>query len=130
ANGEFIALSGVSARHLERAVSRLEAQPDIGLIYGDVSVGGESYFARHNVTPLRGSGLYPLLLRSRMVPPGSIVVRASLRSEFVPLPAEAAACMEWWIALRVARVARIELLGGAVAQIVEPPPRDLAFRRW
>ena len=136
--GDYLALLHAEDRRiegtLERQVARLEAQPDIALVYGDVVVeaaqGGVSYFSGEHLRPLRGSGLVAPLLASNFVPRSSTLVRTSLKSAFLPLP-PGLAPLDWWIAQRVAATARIEMVGGPVARIREPDlTNELAFRRW
>jgi glycosyltransferase involved in cell wall biosynthesis len=105
---------------LRRLVDFLEERPEVGLVYGDLTlvdeqdrVVAESYFASYGVQPQRGRVL-GALMESCFVPGPAILVRASLRSAFYPLP-EWAPFEDWWVATEVARVSAIDFVAEPVA---------------
>jgi alpha-1,3-rhamnosyltransferase len=93
----------------------LERRPEVGLCFGDMAVIdgdgrpiADSFFGAYNLRPQRGRVLGPLLARN-FVSGGSMMVRASLRDTFHPLP-DWVAWEDWWIALRVAEHAELDYL--------------------
>jgi glycosyltransferase involved in cell wall biosynthesis len=105
---------------LRRLVELLEARPDVGLVYGDLTLVDDhdrviepSYFRAYDIAPRRGRVL-GALMESCFVPGPATVVRASLRDAFYPLP-EWAPFEDWWVATEVARVAAIDYVEEPVA---------------
>jgi hypothetical protein len=155
ATGEYLAFhSGDDAwlpGKVRRLVEVLEARPEVGLAYGDMEVVDAeerplhpSFLAMARIRPHRGHVLGPLV-RGNFVSGGGLMVRASLRERFHPLPPHAG-WEDWWIAVRVAEVAEIEFvpepvhryrfhganmnLGADARQAAELARAELPFRRW
>jgi hypothetical protein len=106
---------------LVRQVAVMRERPEVGLCYGDMeaidgqgNVIAQSFMAACGLTGHDGRILGPLLERN-FVSGGSIMVRASLRDRFFPLP-ERAAWEDWWIAQRVAEVAELAYVPEPVAR--------------
>jgi hypothetical protein len=129
----------------------LLAHPEAGLSWGDMEIVDErgnltapSFRARYGLPALSGRVL-GRLLQGNFVSAGSMMVRASLRERFHPIP-EFAAWQDWWIAVRVAEVAEIVAipepvnvyrehgsnmnLGADVAKVSRLFRQELPFRRW
>src|SRR5581483_6962042 len=155
ADGDLIALeSGDDVwlpGRLAAQVAEFVARPSLGLLYGDMRVIGpdgdtlaESFWQMAGITPVRGRPLASLLRRN-VASGGTLMVRASLRSRFEPLP-DFCAWEDWWIALRVAQVAEIDFLtqpllgyrrhdrnmnlGADHARQVANAAHELPLRRW
>jgi glycosyltransferase involved in cell wall biosynthesis/SAM-dependent methyltransferase len=99
----------------------LERHPRAGLVYGDMEViDGEgqtlapSWYQEQGQTPFRGAVAHHFL-RSNFVIAPALMVRASLRDRFAPIPAEFPT-QDWYMAARVAEVAEIEFVPAAVAR--------------
>lgn len=155
AGGELITFqSGDDVWFPERLslqVAQLQERPELGLVYADMRVIdaddhtlADSFWALNGITPVRGRALGSLMHRN-VVSGGTLMVRASLREHFAPLP-EFAAWEDWWIALAVARVAEIDYLevpvfgyrrhgsnmnlGADAARAIELAAAELPLRRW
>src|SRR5918992_4773000 len=116
ATGAYIALlDGDDAwlpHKLGEQVTLLEARPDLGLVHGDMrvvdehgAVIAESFFAESGIRNVEGDLLWSLV-RGNSITTSAIVVRASLRERFHPIPSWARV-QDWWISLSVAEVAGI-----------------------
>ncbi len=102
-------------------VSALNRHPRAGLVYGDMEViDGEgrtlapSWYQEQGQTPFRGAVAHHLL-RSNFVIAPALMVRASLRDRFSPIPAEFPT-QDWYMAARVAEVAEVEFVPAPVAR--------------
>ncbi len=102
-------------------VSALSRHPNAGLVYGDMEViDGEgralapSWYREQGQTPFRGA-VVNHLLRSNFVIAPALMVRASLRDRFSPIPREFPT-QDWYMAARVAEVAEVEFVPAAVAR--------------
>lgn len=146
-SGDDIWLPG----RLALQVEQLQARPEVGLVYADMRVIdehdetlAESFWAAEGISPVRGRPLARLML-GNVVSGGTLMVRASLRDRFWPMP-DFAPWEDWWIALRVAEVAEIDYLeapvfgyrrhganmnlGADAARAVEIAAAELPLRRW
>jgi glycosyltransferase involved in cell wall biosynthesis len=123
ASGELISLlSGddlFPPDKTRRQVDFLRAREEVGLVYGDLEVIddhdrviAESFWRLYGISPLRGR-VHGALLSGNVVSGGALMVRASLKRHFHPIP-EAASAEDWWIALRVAAVADIDYISEPV----------------
>lgn len=123
AKGEFIGLlSGDDTwprDKVRRQVDFLLSHPHVGLLYGDMEVIDSddnvihpSFFTMCNLEPRRGK-ILGILLKRNIVSGGALMVRASLKEVFHPIPAEAA-WEDWWLAVRVAEVAEVDYLAEPV----------------
>jgi glycosyltransferase involved in cell wall biosynthesis len=97
----------------------LDARPDVGLVYGDMSVMDaqgrtihRSFRAREGITA-RSGRLLGCLVLGNIVSAGSLMVRASLKDLYHPI-ADVAAHNDWWIASRVATCADIVAIDDVV----------------
>jgi len=124
-------------------VALLERRPEVGLVYSALLPRGEQatpplWPAELEIDPPRGRPA-GRLLREEAIAPSSMMLRAALRDQVAPIPAEIGrGC--WWLALRAAAVAEVEWLPEApdAAFAPEPCPREpaarlretLAFQRW
>lgn len=130
---------------LSAQVALLERRPRIGLVYSELLPRGEDgappslWPAELEVEPPRGRPV-GRLLREDCIAPSSILVRASLRPQLAPIPAEIPRA-GWWLAVRAATASEIEWLPegpGAAAPDAGARPADrarrlretLAFQRW
>jgi Glycosyl transferase family 2/Glycosyl transferases group 1 len=116
AAGEYIALLDGDdewlPHKLREQVAMLEARPDLGLVHGDMRVVDErghvladSFFGAAGISNVEGD-LLSWLVRQNSITTSAILVRASLRDRFHPIP-NWARVQDWWISLRVAEVAEI-----------------------
>jgi hypothetical protein len=116
ARGEYIALLDADDEwprgRLRRHVAILDANPVVGLVYGDMQVidaagttTHPSFFARQGLRSASGRVLGRLLAQN-FVSGGASTFRASLLPALLPIAAEAA-YPDWWIAVGVAAVAEI-----------------------
>jgi hypothetical protein len=116
ATGDYIALLDGDdmwrPHKLRTQVGMLEADPGLGLVHGDMrivdehgKVLGDSFFAASNLRAVEGD-LLAQLMRFNTITTSAILVRASLKEHFHPIP-DWARVQDWWISLRVAEVARI-----------------------
>jgi Glycosyl transferase family 2/Glycosyl transferases group 1 len=116
ATGEYIALLDGDdewlPHKLREQVAMLEARPDLGLVHGDMRVVDEhghvladSFFGSAGISNVEGD-LLSWLVRQNSITTSAILVRASLRERFHPIPSWARV-QDWWISLCVAEVAGI-----------------------
>ncbi|MEX2196856.1 MAG: glycosyltransferase [Thermoleophilaceae bacterium] len=126
-------------------------RPEVGLVYGDMEIVDEedrtvhpSFFAQNRVTPARGRVL-PRLLRENFISAPALMVRASLRDRFCPIPSFSP-YQDWFVAARVAEVAEVDFLTAALSryrvhggnmnhgksgnEVIGILQRELPFRRW
>jgi glycosyl transferase family 2/glycosyl transferase family 1 len=124
ATGDYIALLDGDdewlPHKLREQVGLLEARPDLGLVHGDMrvvdgdgNVLADSFFAERNIVNVEGDLLWALL-RHNTITTSAVLVRASLRDRFHPIPAWARV-QDWWISLRVAEVAGIGCIHEPIA---------------
>jgi hypothetical protein len=155
ARGTYVALLDGDdewlADKLRRQVALLEADPSLGLVYGDaviVDADGAtlhpSYQAYNNVRFHSGRAFGPLMAYN-FVQTSTLVVRAALREHYDPIPSWGRA-QDWWIALNVARHAAIApvdgpvvryrkhdanlSIGGDQTRFAQLAARELDLRRW
>ncbi|MEA2381352.1 MAG: hypothetical protein QOH72_1323 [Solirubrobacteraceae bacterium] len=99
--------------HLRRSVEVLEARPEVGLVYGDMTVIDErgevlqESWLRGDATP-EGRCLGAQLVGNN-VTSSSIVVRGSLLRELGPIP-PGMPWADWWLAVSFARVSELAYL--------------------
>jgi Glycosyl transferase family 2 len=90
----------------------LDAHPEAGLVYGDMDMRGpdgelaaRSFREATGLQALSGR-IFGRLVQNNVVSAGALMVRASLRELFHPIPAYACH-QDWWIATRVAAVSEL-----------------------
>jgi glycosyltransferase involved in cell wall biosynthesis len=95
------------ADRLSRLAAVLDARPAVGVVYGDMDIVdatgrqvAPSFRRAYGIPPVSGRVL-GRLLRNNAVSAGSMMVRASLRDRFHPIPPDAAH-QDWWIVTAVA----------------------------
>jgi glycosyltransferase involved in cell wall biosynthesis len=155
ASNEYVALlDGDDAWPEERLALQAEvlrSRPEVGLVHGDMRIVDEdermihpSFFASR-VTPAGRGDVFGHLVRGNFVSGGASLFRASFLTRIRPLP-DAVAWPDWWIAVRIGEVARIEHLdtvvnlyrqhganmslgtsGGRLAKVRRD---EVRFRRW
>jgi hypothetical protein len=98
---------------LRAQLALLEARPELGLVYSDLRLIDEndatleqSFWAARDVDPFEGKAAAGLVTVGNCVATSTILVRASLKDAFFPLPAEIP-YGDWWIGFRTATVAEI-----------------------
>jgi glycosyltransferase involved in cell wall biosynthesis len=155
ASGEYIALLDADDEwpldRLRRHAEILDANPQVGLVHGDMEVidadGNTihpSFFAWKQEEPSDGRVLAQLA-KDNFVSGGASTFRASLMPAIWPIPSEAA-YPDWWIATNLAAVSEIVHdrancnryrfhganmgLGADRAAIMDIERRELPFRRW
>ena len=106
---------------VRRQVALLDARPDVGLVHGDMQIVDAhgtmlhpSFFAYSGFGVVPRGRILGTLLRMNVVTTSSIMVRASLRERFLPIPEELF-FPDWHVATRVAEVAAVELVEGTLA---------------
>ena len=159
ADGELLAILDADDAWLEQKtrhnVAMLLERPELGLVFSDMAIVGPGGEHRHDSLfqwawrdwrPPRGAGLFARLLTENFVTASSIVVRASLRGSFDPVPDDIP-FVDWWLATSTARVAEIDytnevlahyrlhganLTGGVTGARASQRERrkDIAFQRW
>jgi hypothetical protein len=99
---------------LRTQVELLLARPEVGLVYSDLAVTDEhdgvvkpSFWADRGVRPFSGRCAAGLVTVGNTATTSSIVVRASLRDAFFPIPDDVP-YGDWWLAFRTACVAEID----------------------
>lgn len=140
------------ADRIRLLVDALTANPQAGVAYGDMLVHDEagnvihaSFNAHKGLAQAPSGRFLGRLLSFNCVSAGSLMVRASLRERFTPIPAFAA-WNDWWIATQVLRVADVVAvpgivnlyrqhsenmnIGGDEARRVSLLRAELPFRRW
>lgn len=117
AHGDFITFLDADdtwAPGRTRALAEpLIAHPDAGITYGDMTVVdvdgtvvNESFNALKGLSPAPSGRFLGRMLSFNCVSAGSLMVRASLRDRFHPIP-PFAAWNDWWIATQVLREADV-----------------------
>lgn len=129
-------------------VALLERRPEVGLVYSELQpCGGDRttpslWPAELEIDPPRGRPV-GRLLREDCIAHSAIAIRAALRPQLTPVPAEIPRA-GWWLAVRAASVAEIEWLPEAPGAPAASSSRGgteeadrarylretLAFQRW
>ena len=106
---------------LARQLAILEANPDVGLVHGDMevidgagAVTRPSKFDWYGELPVVGRALGRLLSQNEATT-SSITLRAELAKAIPPAPAWAW-CRDWWLAAHVAAAHEVDALRAPVAQ--------------
>jgi hypothetical protein len=155
ARGEYIALLDADDTwpldRLRRHAELLDANPQVGLVHGDMEVIDAdgttihpSFFASTQEQPTDGRVL-GRLAKDNFVSGGACTFRASLMPAIWPIPAEAA-YPDWWIATNIAAVSEIVHdpasanryrshaanmgLGADGPKLLAIERDELPFRRW
>jgi glycosyltransferase involved in cell wall biosynthesis len=153
--GEYIALLDADdiwpLDRLRRHAELLDANPQVGLVHGDMEVidaeGATlhpSFFTWKQDTPSNGRVL-ARLVKDNFVSGGASTFRASLMPAIWPIPADAA-YPDWWIATNIAAVSEILYdpananryryhggnmgLGADRTAVLAIERRELPYRRW
>ena len=107
---------------VRRQVALLDARPDVGLVHGDMEIVDAqgatmhpSFFGYSGFGEVPRGRILGTLLRMNVVTTSSIMVRASLRDRFLPVPDELF-FPDWHVATMVAEVAAIEHVDGVTAR--------------
>jgi glycosyltransferase involved in cell wall biosynthesis len=155
ATGEFITLLDADDEwqpdRCRLLAEALIATPEAGLAYGDMEVIDTEgtviveSFREGFKLPVADGNVLGDLLSGNVISAGALMVRASLRERFHPIP-EHAAWQDWWIASRVAEVAGVVAIDAPVnryrhheanmnlgqhgARFVEICRTEAPFRRW
>jgi Glycosyl transferase family 2 len=153
--GDYIALLDADDEwphdRLRRHTEILDANPQVGLVHGDMEVidadGNTihpSFFAWKQDEPSDGR-ILARLAKDNFVSGGASTFRASLKAAIWPIPSEAA-YPDWWIACNIAALAEIVHdpasanryrfhganmgLGADRPKLLAIERRELPFRRW
>ena len=107
---------------VRRQVALLDARPDVGLVHGDMEIVDAdgatmhpSFFGYSGFGEVPRGRILGTLLRMNVVTTSSIMVRASLRDRFLPVPDELF-FPDWHVATMVAEVAAVEHVDGVTAR--------------
>jgi glycosyltransferase involved in cell wall biosynthesis len=107
------------ADRLSRLAAVLDARPEVGLVYGDMDIVdqdgrrlGESFRRAMGIPAVSGRVLGRLLF-GNTISAGALMVRASLKDRYHPIPDDAAH-QDWWIATAVAAVAEVASIDAVV----------------
>ena len=146
ARGELLAPLAADRWPRERIaaqVALLRRRPEVGLVYSALLPRDEHgapalWPVELEVDPPRGRPV-GRLLAEESIAPSAIMLRASLRAQVAPIPAEIARG-SWWLTVRAAAVADVEWLPEAPDALPAAAPRGLdavarlretlAFQRW
>jgi hypothetical protein len=117
ANGEILALLDADDVWLpdktRRQVEMLQARPNLGLVFSDMVLvdGNENLLSPSLIGELGPlpQRAFARVLFANFATQSSIIIRASLREWFDPIPA-AIECADWWLALRAAQVSEIDYI--------------------
>jgi hypothetical protein len=158
ADGELLAILDADdmwmPHKVRRNVELFAARPEVGLVHSDMVLIGPDDEIRHPSLFTQGWGawrpptgrIFARLLAGNFATASSIVVRASARHAFSPIPAEIP-YPDWWLAMSVARVAEVarideplalyrlhdaNLTGGLSGgePLVRERRKELAFQIW
>jgi Glycosyl transferase family 2 len=121
ATGDYIALLDGDDIWPEDKVRRqaefLDANPDVGLVFGDMEVidehGGlihDSFWHFERLEVFRGD-VFDRVVQGNFVSGGASMFRASHRERYAPIP-EDVAWPDWWLGVRIAEVARLDWVDG------------------
>jgi hypothetical protein len=101
---------------LAKQVELLNARPEVGLVYSDLAVIDEhgtvvkpSFWEDKGVHPFDGRCAASLVTTGNTATTSSVLVRASLKDAFFPIPDEVP-YGDWWVAFRTAAVAELAYL--------------------
>jgi hypothetical protein len=138
---------------LRRQVALLEADPALGMVYGDMQVVDADgavlvdSFQRDRCIEHRrgGAAAFGYLMAHNFAQTSTIVVRSALRERFHPIP-DWGRAQDWWIALQVSLAADVAPVGGQVVRYrqhganlylhddrvreAQLRARELELRRW
>jgi hypothetical protein len=155
ARGDYLILvdadDTIPADRVSAQAAILDARPEVGLVYGDMSIIdaddrllSESYHRQESLTPHTGRVLAPLLLENFM-PGGTMMFRAADRDVYHPIGAQASV-QDWWIGTQLAAVSEVayvdrpmnryrlhganDNLGADQRRKLGLVSNDLRFRRW
>jgi hypothetical protein len=153
--GDYVALLDADDEwprdRLRRHAEILDANPQVGLVHGDMEVMDAdgntihpSFFAWKRDEPTNGR-ILARLARDNFVSGGASTFRASLMPAIRPIPADAA-YPDWWLATNIAAVSEIVYdpasanryrfhganmgLGADRPKLLAIERRELPFRRW
>ena len=153
ASGDFIALLDADdvwlAHKVSRQVELFAARPALGLVFSDMTIVDENEFVvgPSLVGPLGDlpRDAFARVLTANVATQSSIMIRASLRDLFAPIPA-GIPYADWWLTLRAAQVSEIDyireplalyrqhganLTGGVSgAASVREHRKEIAFATW
>jgi len=152
ARGELIALLDADdvwrADKTRRQVEMFQLDPALGMVFGDMTVvdADEAVLQPSKLAEYGtiGENRLAALLFENFAPTSSIMVRASLREVFHPVPPHVHAA-DWWIGLQVAQVASIDFVPeplalyrmhasnmsvGGTERIVAENRRAIALQLW
>jgi glycosyltransferase involved in cell wall biosynthesis len=132
-------------------VDALVANPDAGIAFGDMEVIDTDDVTTHEsfrdflFISTRTDQAFGRLVAANFVSAGSMLIRASLRDHYHPIP-DFAPYQDWWMAVKVAEVARIVSIDGVVNRyrrhddnmnlgaerdrVLGMRLKELPFRRW
>ena len=153
--GDYVALLDADDEwppdRLRRHAEILDANPQVGLVHGDMEVMDAdgntihpSFFAWKRDEPTNGR-ILARLAKDNFVSGGASTFRASLMPAIRPIPADAA-YPDWWLATNIAAVSEIVYdpasanryrfhganmgLGADRPKLLAIERRELPFRRW
>ena len=124
AAGRYVARIDSDDRYLpwflQRTIPLLEANPQVGLVYGDIrtidpagNVTGERLVVAHGGKPWQGDEL-DTLLRSNPIPAPTVIGRREAWQSALPIPA-AYSFNDWYLSLEIAKRWTIHYVGEVLA---------------
>lgn len=103
---------------VRRQVELMQARPDVGLVFCDMALvdGDERPTGKAQLAQLGGlpQRVFPRVLFANVATQSSIMIRASLRELFDPIPVEIPYA-DWWLSLRAAQVSELDYVHEALA---------------
>jgi glycosyltransferase involved in cell wall biosynthesis len=155
ARGAYLATIGADdfwpEDRLERLAGALNADDELGLVWGDMAVTDADGTVQlpsvwaGGVIPLWEDRIVGRLLLRNFIAGGSMMVRASLRDRFHPIPSHGG-YEDWWVAWQIATVAPVRPVQGVVNyyrlhgenmnfnatgdRVLKLMEVELPFRRW
>ena len=114
---------------LDKQISKLEAQPDAGLIYGQTFYGDENGHATNDFYPERcpEGDLFWELLRWNFIPCPTVVFRRSCLTRIGMLEEEAVGIEDWDLWVRIAELYSVIATNEPVAIWRRPNPSSRQF---
>ena len=122
ATGDYIALLDGDdewpADKVRRQAEFLDANGDVGLVFGDMEVIDEhgapvhDSFWRFERLEVHRGDVFDRLVQGNFVSGGASMFRASFRERIAPIP-RTVAWPDWWFAVRIAEIARLDWIDGA-----------------